>query len=104
MKSFRRTFATRADRKNMLNIGSSFDSTISYTKSDFMTPSQVKEKFGITTDQALAVMKTMYHNQVKFVMNGHLAPAITNFNRTKQLHLHPMATELFKTYLEKQKG
>ena len=104
MKSVAHTFATKEDKEKLVCVGEAFDPVTNYSKSDFLSPAKVGQKFGISTEDALKFMKKLRRNRSKFVLNSHVTDIIITFNGRTGVHLHPMATEAFQRYLDKQRG
>ena len=104
MKSVRNKFATREQKEHMVCVGDAFNPVKSYTKADFMSPSNVAEKFNISRDAAKKLMQKAKTYDESFVLNGHRAPIIVKLSKTSGLYLHPMAIDAFQKYLQKQRN
>lgn len=102
MKSVLGKFATTEARKNLVNVGSSFNLAKDYTRDDFLTPSSVGKKFSIDTIEAKKLMEKLYKRQTTFVSNGHKSLVVLKLKGS--LVLHPMAQTIFQQHLDKQKG
>lgn len=104
MKSVVHTFATKEDKEKLVCVDKASNSVTNYSKSDFLSPVKVGQKFGISTEDALKIMEKLYRKRSKFVLNSHITDIIITFNGRTRVHLHPMATEAFQRYLDKQRG
>jgi len=87
-----------------LHVYGSVDKPVTtYSKSDFLTPTMVGKKYGITTEEAKKLMQTLMRNGVVFGLNGHIKEAVVRLKKTSNtIYLHPMATEVFQEYLNKK--
>jgi len=104
MKSTHNLVVTKENAKNMTIIGDPFHPVTEYTKDDFLSPSKVAKKFGISTENARNLMKKLEHKGIVFGLNGHKKPVISKAKpNSHTLFLHPMAIEVFQEYLNNQK-
>jgi hypothetical protein len=104
MKPIRNVFISREDRKKYVCIGHSFNTEKSYTRADFLPPSKVATKFGLSLDEAKKIMQKLRTSKQIFVLNDHKCTIIVKFSKTSGLYLHPMAQEAFRQHLEKQRN
>ena len=104
MKSVHASFASSEARKNLVSVGSAANPESGYTKSDFLTPSKVGQKFAISTAEAEKLMKKLYMRQATFVLNGHKSPVVLKIGKNHSFYLHPMANAVFQQQLDNQKG
>ena len=104
MKSTHDKYATKEDAKKFVSVGKPAKQAVSYTKSDFLPPSKVAEKFGISIEEAKKIMKQLRFRNASFILNGHMAKVIVNFSNQTVDHLHPRAIEIFEQQLKKQKA
>lgn len=102
MKSVHHKFADRESREKLPSVGKSFYPEKNYTKDDFLTPGKVGEKFGISTEKAKDLMKSLNRKGSSFVLNDHMSKIVVTLGKS-YLYLHPMATEAFQKYLDNQK-
>ena len=105
MKSTHGAYIEKKAAKNFVSVGKAFNTVKNYTKDDIkkMTPAKVGEMFGISTQQARDLMKSLYRRNASFVLNDHRANII--LQPTKGcIYLHPLALEAFKQHLSNQKG
>jgi len=104
LKPVRNVFVRREERENYVCVGHAFDTTITYTRADFLPPSAVAEKFNLgDRDTAKKLMQQAKTAHETFVLKDHKAPVIVKFGRTSGLYLHPMALEAFQRFIEKQR-
>ena len=103
MKSTHDKYATREDAEKMVSVGKPGRYAVSYTKDDFLPPSKVGEKFGISTEEAKKLMRQLRFRNASFVLNGHMAKVIVKMGGSID-YLHPMALEVFEQLLNKQKA
>jgi len=103
MKSVHHAFVPHESKQNLVSIGSSYNPNKSFTKDDFLPPRNVAKKFNISIEDARIVMKSLLSRRAIFVLNGHRAQIITNLGKQHGLFLHPLATEIFQEYLNKQR-
>lgn len=103
MRSTHDKCATREDVQKLVSVGKSSRMAVKYTKSDFLAPNQVSEKFGISIEKARDLMKKLKNHNASFVLNGHMSKIIVDFHKDS-LYLHPMAVEAFQQHLDKQKA
>ena len=94
-------FANTESRKNLCVIGSTKKPQNNYNKADFLSASQVAEKFNITEQDAEKLMKKLFWRNTRFVLNNHMASIIVQFDK---LRLHPMAITAFQQQIDKQRG
>ena len=103
MKSVRNVFISNQERKNLVSVGTPGHPVKSFTKADFLPYDAVAAKFEISEELAQSIMQMLFKKKAIFVLNGHRANVIVNMNQGTDMFLHPMATEIFQKYLEKQK-
>ena len=104
MKSVHKAFASSEARKNLISVGSAANPATKYTKSDFLTPTKVGEKFSISTQDATKLMEKLYKRQATFILNGHKSPVVLKMGKSHTFLLHPMANIVFQQQLDNQKG
>ncbi|MBR3511030.1 MAG: hypothetical protein IKN73_03130 [Alphaproteobacteria bacterium] len=95
-------FATKEERENLLNIGSSHSPVQTFKKSDYLTPETFAKKFRFNKELVIRTMRKMAFQNAKFVINGHLSN-IVNILPDGELLAHPMALNEIKKQLMKPK-
>ena len=105
MKSTHGVFIAKETEKKLVSVGGRFGhQTATYTKSDYLTPSKVAKKFGISTEKAKSIMKNLIFKRAYFALNGHKAQIVTRMGKTGDcIYLHPLAIDAFKKYIDHQK-
>ena len=104
MKAIYNVFITKETEKKLVSVGGHFGKPkATYTKDDYLSPSQVAKKFNISLEKAKNLMKKLIFKRAIFVLNGHKAPIITRLGKEKSIYLHPMGISAFQKYLEEQK-
>lgn len=104
MKTTHDKYATKGDKEKLVSVGQPRKNITTYTKSDFLSPAKVGEKFKISTEEARNLMKKLKYQNASFVLNGHMSKVVVDFGNKNFLYLHPMATEAFEKHLTNQKG
>ena len=104
MKTVRNRLITKEDAQKFESVGSAAEPKNDYTKADFLPPSKVAEKFGVSTEKVKTLMQQMERHNKSFVLNGRMARVVVNLGKKGCLYLHPMAIDIFKQHLIQQKG
>lgn len=104
MKSTLHTETSSEFIKKHNSIGSSANPVKSYTSNDFLPPSKVAKKFNISTQEAEKLMQKLFVHRAIFGLNGHKSQIVLKHGKSNRLKLHPMATDAFNEFLQKQRG
>ena len=94
------TFASKEDRKTLTTIQG--EQTKTYTKSDFLSASQLVKELGLSKDVIEKAMRDMKRKQTKVIFNNHKALVVIGRD-AKNLRVHPMGLSVFKEYVLQQK-
>ena len=104
MKSTHGVYIPKEDEKKFVSVGGRFGAAAQYTKSDYLTPGKVAEKFGISIEKAKNIMKDLIFKRASFALNAHKAPIVTKMGKSGEcMYLHPLALEAFQKYIDPQK-
>ena len=95
-------FATKEERKNLLNVGASAAPVQTFKKSDYLNPEQFAKKFRFNKELVIKTMKSLASKNAKFVINGHFSNIVIRTNDDKLL-AHPMALNEIKKQIMKPK-
>ncbi len=95
-------FATKQERKNLLNVGGPGAPVKTFKKSDFLDPDQFAKKFGINKELVVKTMKKLAMQNAKFIINGHFSNIVVRTPDDKLL-AHPMALDEINKRIENQK-
>ena len=85
-------------------VGSRKDPVNSFKKGDFLSKRSLASKFKESADLIDKTLKHMYSHKVSFSVNGRRSLIVTKDVSGQILHLHPLAMDIFKEYIEKQKA
>ena len=74
-----------------------------FNKTDYLTKRSLVAKFHESQELIEKTIKTLRVHKISFNVNGHRSPVVMDkYSDTPRVH--PMALDIFKEYLEKQKA
>ena len=86
-----------------VGVGTTSKTPIVFKKEDFLTKRFLAAKFHENQELIEKTIKNMQLHKASFVVNGHRSPVVMDrYSNTPRVH--PMALDIFKEYLEKQKA
>lgn len=104
MKAVYDAFLSKTKEEKVPTIGTRHGSPITYSKDDFLTPRSVAAKLKEPVENVKAAMKKLQFNRAIFGLNGRKANVVVTLGSNHGIYLHPMALDILKEYLEKQKA
>lgn len=99
MKSIHHDFLSKEDGKKLVSA----TTTTTYTKDDFLTPTKVAKKLGISTENAKTAMKNLMFQHAAFALNGRKSQIVVKMGKDHSMYLHPLALEAFQSHINQQK-
>jgi hypothetical protein len=99
MKSVHHDFLTKKDGEKLVSI----TTKTAYTKDDFLTPSKVAKKLGISTETVKTIMKNLIFKRAAFSLNSRKAQIVVKMGKNDSMYVHPLGFEAFKKHLDTQK-
>jgi len=75
----------------------------SFKKSDFLSGAQLARKFDLDKIMVQDILLHLYKSKFLINVNGRKATAVYSQNDLSTIYLHPLAIDIFKQYIDKQK-